>query len=240
MDKEKAQLVGAQRPAPANAPYAVNPGYEQVPATDNAHGLPPQRMLVAQAIPVARPVAGIPIYLEGGEVHQIGQFDLQPANVYFDITYESLTTCPKCCIIAFIVILLLNLLSSITSFTRDGCFLALAYAGYNLVYSLFFIFSLWRLYNAIREKSPRGFERSIRYIKFLFVLSLVQVALAMAANSLCKDRSISSFAAVYILILILQEVAIYYFFYSARRILCLLYTSPSPRDRQKSRMPSSA
>ena len=25
-----------------------------------------------------------------------------------------------------------------------------------------------------------------------------------------------------------------------RRIVCLLYTSPSPRDRQKSRMPSSA
>ena len=26
----------------------------------------------------------------------------------------------------------------------------------------------------------------------------------------------------------------------ARNYLCLLYTSPSPRDRQKSRMPSSA
>ena len=28
--------------------------------------------------------------------------------------------------------------------------------------------------------------------------------------------------------------------YKAKGILCLLYTSPSPRDRQKSRMPSSA
>ena len=28
--------------------------------------------------------------------------------------------------------------------------------------------------------------------------------------------------------------------YSIRYYLCLLYTSPSPRDRQKSRMPSSA
>ena len=27
---------------------------------------------------------------------------------------------------------------------------------------------------------------------------------------------------------------------AARNIACLLYTSPSPRDRQKSRMPSSA
>ena len=27
---------------------------------------------------------------------------------------------------------------------------------------------------------------------------------------------------------------------SAQHIICLLYTSPSPRDRQKSRMPSSA
>ena len=26
----------------------------------------------------------------------------------------------------------------------------------------------------------------------------------------------------------------------AKRLACLLYTSPSPRDRQKSRMPSSA
>ena len=28
--------------------------------------------------------------------------------------------------------------------------------------------------------------------------------------------------------------------YPDKRIICLLYTSPSPRDRQKSRMPSSA
>ena len=27
---------------------------------------------------------------------------------------------------------------------------------------------------------------------------------------------------------------------NARKVTCLLYTSPSPRDRQKSRMPSSA
>ena len=29
-------------------------------------------------------------------------------------------------------------------------------------------------------------------------------------------------------------------FYDKNRKICLLYTSPSPRDRQKSRMPSSA
>ena len=29
-------------------------------------------------------------------------------------------------------------------------------------------------------------------------------------------------------------------FYEAKGLICLLYTSPSPRDRQKSRMPSSA
>ena len=28
--------------------------------------------------------------------------------------------------------------------------------------------------------------------------------------------------------------------YAVKRLICLLYTSPSPRDRQKSRMPSSA
>ena len=31
-----------------------------------------------------------------------------------------------------------------------------------------------------------------------------------------------------------------YYRYAALARLCLLYTSPSPRDRQKSRMPSSA
>ena len=30
------------------------------------------------------------------------------------------------------------------------------------------------------------------------------------------------------------------YFFGEQRIICLLYTSPSPRDRQKSRMPSSA
>ena len=36
------------------------------------------------------------------------------------------------------------------------------------------------------------------------------------------------------------RVAINQAFESPRQQLCLLYTSPSPRDRQKSRMPSSA
>ena len=30
------------------------------------------------------------------------------------------------------------------------------------------------------------------------------------------------------------------FIYPKQSVICLLYTSPSPRDRQKSRMPSSA
>ena len=33
-----------------------------------------------------------------------------------------------------------------------------------------------------------------------------------------------------------QEIAVW----TGRLVACLLYTSPSPRDRQKSRMPSSA
>ena len=37
-----------------------------------------------------------------------------------------------------------------------------------------------------------------------------------------------------------QMVTVFYTFFNAQYNLCLLYTSPSPRDRQKSRMPSSA
>ena len=36
------------------------------------------------------------------------------------------------------------------------------------------------------------------------------------------------------------DISAYSFVDAARRASCLLYTSPSPRDRQKSRMPSSA
>ena len=32
----------------------------------------------------------------------------------------------------------------------------------------------------------------------------------------------------------------YHFFETNKALICLLYTSPSPRDRQKCRMPSSA
>ena len=36
------------------------------------------------------------------------------------------------------------------------------------------------------------------------------------------------------------DVKIFFVDYASRADVCLLYTSPSPRDRQKSRMPSSA
>ena len=42
------------------------------------------------------------------------------------------------------------------------------------------------------------------------------------------------------LTLTVVEVVQYMTFSSARSYSCLLYTSPSPRDRQRSRMPSSA
>ena len=37
-----------------------------------------------------------------------------------------------------------------------------------------------------------------------------------------------------------EQTALGYTFYASVGNVCLLYTSPSPRDRQKSRMPSSA
>ena len=42
------------------------------------------------------------------------------------------------------------------------------------------------------------------------------------------------------LTLLLINIAVSAIFTAASILLCLLYTSPSPRDRQKSRMPSSA
>ena len=38
----------------------------------------------------------------------------------------------------------------------------------------------------------------------------------------------------------INEAGLYYIYLSLKDMTCLLYTSPSPRDRQKSRMPSSA
>ena len=37
-----------------------------------------------------------------------------------------------------------------------------------------------------------------------------------------------------------KKVSVYLPYHSFDKYICLLYTSPSPRDRQKSRMPSSA
>ena len=42
------------------------------------------------------------------------------------------------------------------------------------------------------------------------------------------------------LVLALRDRGYEFFVVTSHDYLCLLYTSPSPRDRQKSRMPSSA
>ena len=68
------------------------------------------------------------------------------------------------------------------------------------------------------EKSINGFELTKKISK-----SLEKVALIMEVNGDLKDLSHQ----------ITKDARV-------RIITCLLYTSPSPRDRQKSRMPSSA
>ena len=53
-----------------------------------------------------------------------------------------------------------------------------------------------------------------------------------SALNLCQGRALSAFGD--------DRVFLEKFIEGAQHIDCLLYTSPSPRDRQKSRMPSSA
>ena len=80
--------------------------------------------------------------------------------------------------------------------------------------------------------------RSFFKVESNYQLFVVNLVFAITGTS-------SLFVADYILdmLLITQENYDNFFYWITRIILilpCLLYTSPSPRDRQKSRMPSSA
>ena len=79
-----------------------------------------------------------------------------------------------------------------------------------------------------------GFMPSLRYVLGLFIgtnLVLLAVVTGMAAIVLSVPW----------LRTLLMTTSIAYLLYLAARIaFCLLYTSPSPRDRTRSRMPSSA
>ena len=56
----------------------------------------------------------------------------------------------------------------------------------------------------------------------------------------CKDQKLGRLATIIVSILKGKRKPHYYPGIDVGDNVCLLYTSPSPRDRQKSRMPSSA
>ena len=80
--------------------------------------------------------------------------------------------------------------------------------------------------NITRHRSRPG-ERAV--VGLLAVCAVVSVLVTLGIIAVLAGETISFFAKVPVLD-----------FLTGTRWACLLYTSPSPRDRQKSRMPSSA
>ena len=98
------------------------------------------------------------------------------------------------------------------------------FKGVTIRYSLRFLWSyLFCLFLLFLFLCSLGLRRPIH---FLFFSPLIYAALATALFPFPLDIMFTEKWKLY---------AIFYHFLS-----CLLYTSPSPRDRQKSRMPSSA
>ena len=83
-----------------------------------------------------------------------------------------------------------------------------------------------------------------RNVLFAFIVG--RVIEEMAPNSIVAQSAMSAFyetierTSPEIYQQISDSAALSLYIFSARSTPCLLYTSPSPRDRQKSRMPSSA
>ena len=86
-----------------------------------------------------------------------------------------------------------------------------------------------------------------------YIILIIAVALGTASNGFAKAANgftiflpsvftaITIVACMYTLSLVMKTIPVGVTYASfAGLCICLLYTSPSPRDRQKSRMPSSA
>ena len=78
------------------------------------------------------------------------------------------------------------------------------------------------------------FERSIPFYMGMVALCLLIAPLLSIPQTKLSTFDLSAAAKVGIFAMALMVVG------GILNIICLLYTSPSPRDRQKSRMPSSA
>ena len=75
-----------------------------------------------------------------------------------------------------------------------------------------------QLYKAYISETPSHFKLIDAFLLFLFVTGVLQFVYCVVLSDYPFNSFLAGFAAT----------------------VCLLYTSPSPRDRQKSRMPSSA
>ena len=86
------------------------------------------------------------------------------------------------------------------------------------------------------------------YIQWPAIMGLLLIAMNLWVYKM--DHRAGILMAVFVLIYIIMVGGLYFYSkniimkdlveFAAQYGICLLYTSPSPRDRQKSRMPSSA
>lgn len=201
-----------------------------------ANGAQPQSNLVAQTIPMGQqPVqAGIPIGQlpprgamgGGGMFGGMGLFggygngsDLAGDGGVIDQQYESMSMCPKCCAIVYIVFSIFTLIAIPSNIsTNYGCSWYIVFSIVQIAYSLGLIYALVTLFNAIRRKDLLSFEKCLKLFKGLMVLTCVQTALSTVAIAVCSNSSIGLIILTFILTLVLQLLIVYYFYYYARKL----------------------
>ena len=99
-----------------------------------------------------------------------------------------------------------------------------------LAHSVFFyFFSVIAIFSSLMVITSRSTVNSV----FFLILDFISVGCLFIMVG-------AEFLGMIILIVYVGAVAVLFLFVVMMLNVCLLYTSPSPRDRQKSRMPSSA
>eukprot|EP01017_Pseudomicrothorax_dubius_P017733 TRINITY_DN19902_c0_g1_i1.p1 TRINITY_DN19902_c0_g1~~TRINITY_DN19902_c0_g1_i1.p1 ORF type:complete len:155 (+),score=19.29 TRINITY_DN19902_c0_g1_i1:124-588(+) len=138
-----------------------------------------------------------------------------------------MTTCPKCVIFACMILLFIILMTIPASFfTYDGCFIGYAYVIFGGAFYIVELYTLWRIYAAIRDKSIQMFIRPMRLLKGLAVAAIIQTILSISSQVTCRESDVGSSVTLNIIALVLQEFSLYYFYYTARRIRQFLNYRP--------------
>ena len=83
---------------------------------------------------------------------------------------------------------------------------------------------------------------NMKFVLFCFGATVISIAISTAVSFLWKDKSIQGefIQSSYRSSAALLGIAFIQNIYGTAGMACLLYTSPSPRDKRQSRMPSSA